>query len=216
MIRRLAGRPWSRSCRTLRAHPLEERRRRAHRVCAARRVEHVERVLRAAQLEVRTGARDFSRSARTNSRASSTNTSVSCVPCTTRNGGAFAHARDRAHRVPELRILLGRALEDAASRGTGSSTASRGSACGRGSRRRRRTAPPRRRSCRRARSRAGSADRSARARSSAVRWPPAEPPVTHTKPGSAPYSATCARIQRDRALHVDDVVREASPCGESR
>ena len=31
---------------------------------------------------------------------------------------------------------------------------------------------------------------------SAVRCPPAEPPVTQMKPGSAPYSCACSRIQR--------------------
>ena len=29
---------------------------------------------------------------------------------------------------------------------------------------------------------------------SAVRWPPAEPPVTQTKSGSTPYSSACSRI----------------------
>ena len=58
-----------------------------HVVCA-RRMEQLEGVLRTRSSAKTTGARETSRSARANARASSTASSESCVPCTMKKGGA--------------------------------------------------------------------------------------------------------------------------------
>ena len=75
--------------------------------------------------------------------------------------------------------------------------------------RRRRSAGPRPgRWCRRPRSPGWYSGSFGVRAASAARCPPAEPPVTARKDGSAPYVGTVLADPRDRPLHVDEVRRE--------